>query len=450
MSELQDLLNQKEILTEQLRRLTQETSNFNVNKIFNAIKNQRNFTFKNKAISFDFSTALIWFRGQSCLPKNLISEIDFLNERGIDGYKNWRVPTLFELVNLYSEVDKVFVDVANGSLSYSDGKSCKTNSRRKYELLTCSTDLRPKDYEKFTETEKLKTTLNIFVANELEPIFNDAAITELYRQIYIVKPEGQKKLAEIKSQITECEKLNLISSKLDWAELNKKFDIGADSSPIRYAVSIKNLTEHLIGKLAEYVAEKSAVLDELQKLSPPKEISPDFEKVRADLENFYINALNLYKKFIAAENLEMLKIEFNYPSFALVTEILTEKIRQEILKVELFEIMPDFVRDVCAELNRPNKISELQYKSKIVLMILELFNYTLEGHLRKKSGDLTIAQKVLEKICVYSENLRKSENLSDADLKLRKTGFKKNMQEIIDILYDEEERRWIRSKIHIF
>ena len=553
MGELQTLLSQKETLSEQLRRINetcegienennaakvaalneeqlkltaqkrelqtkaasidrelsdiggkiQELSGSGVEKILNAIKNQRWFFFKNKPkVIFDRDTGLLWanleffqhFKSRNYPYTTLFSLSDIsnlinsTNSNGIDTYTKWKIPTPFELFKMIE--DKTFPSKQDNQCLY--GNWCvyyneKYRSKRLdytgattdigddyVYVIPCSAEIQPVDYENnispnnkiYTEKEKLQFTLNIFVTNELEPIFTDATLTELYRQIYIVKPEVQKELAEVQQQIDALNEVELISPKLDWIALKTKFDVGADSSPIRYAVSLKNLTEYLIQKFDEYVDEKSAVLDELKKISAPPELFPDAKKIRADLKHFHADALTLNKNLTAIDKLENVRFE-TLPPFALVTELLTEKIRQLLLKVELFEVMPDFVRGACAALNSDGKdgsdfnsvlqlvfvsddnSAQVSPKEKINTLISELIDYVAEGHLREKSGDLTVAEKMLDKICVYKENLAKS-SMSDEDLKSHTLGFVKDMQEIVDVLNDESELLWVRGKIFDF
>lgn len=141
--------------------------------------------------------------------------------------------------------------------------------------------------------------------------------------------------------------------RFDLLELKTKFDEDADSSPIRYALSIKNLTEYLILQFENYVVEKADILDEFNNNSLLPELVPNVKKVRTDLKKFNTDAMSIYSLFTNAKDLQDLQNlnfarEEYYPPFNLVAEILTEKIRQVILRVEIFELMPNFVHGVCA------------------------------------------------------------------------------------------------------
>ena len=128
--------------------------------------------------------------------------------------------------------------------------------------------------------------------------------------------------------------------------------MGANASPVRYGESLKNLTEHLLDKFDDYTADKASALEELKKLSPPNELVPDVKGVRADLESFHEDALTLKASLMKTSGLMRLTetLAETQPPFETVTEILTEKVRQILLKVEFFELQPEFVRKACAAL----------------------------------------------------------------------------------------------------
>lgn len=284
MSELQALLSQKESLAEQLRRIAEtceglenesnaaqvatlneeqlkltalknelqskvaglekqlldlsrkinELSGSGVDRILNAIKNQRWFFFKNKPkVLMDRDTALLWanldyfpYSKNNNTNYYSINEVPDLinstNSNGIDGYNDWRIPTPFELWKMIEDNSFPFKKggcwrikdfcrwcvIYNGSISRKDldcGGALSSIDRNSTAVIPCSSAVAPKNYEQnispankvYSEKEKLLMTLNVFVANGLEPIFNDEAITELFRQIYIVKPEVQRQLTEV-------------------------------------------------------------------------------------------------------------------------------------------------------------------------------------------------------------------------------------------------------------
>ena len=326
----------------------------------------------------------------------------------------------------------------------------------------------PKDYEQnissankvYSEKEKLLMTLNVFVTNGLEPIFNDAAITELFRQIYIVKPEVQRQLTEIQQQIERLNEVELISPKLDWLALKTKFDMGANASPVRYAESLKNLTEHLLEKFDDYTAEKSAALDELAKLSPPNELVPNVKSVRADLVSFHDDALDLTATLLKTSGLMRLTelLAETRPPFETVTETLTEKVRQVLLKVEFFELQPEFVRAACAALNQKFEFrSEYLRQFHIIdhaaqKVLANLIRYVKAGHLQKKVNEtLTAAEIALNHLQSYREEVaglyKKSpnDNPPKEEIALCIESLQKNFAEVISLLDDEKERHRLKN-----
>lgn len=543
MSELQALLSQKESLAEQLRRITEtceglenesnaaqvatlneeqlkltaqknelqskvaglekqlldlsrkinELSGSGVDRILNAIKNQRWFFFKNKPkVLMDRDTALLWAnldyfpygKNNNSAEYNNSGEIQELinssNSNGIDGYKNWRVPTIFELWEMIRDktfpfksgdnwriktCQYYFVEYNNefrwADLDVSGLKIGNGGFTTSY-LILCSSDVVPNDYEQnispankvYSEKEKLLMTLNVFVTNELEPIFNDATITELFRQIYIVKPEVQRQLTEVQQQIERLNEIELISPKVNWLALKTKFDLGANSSPVRYAESLKNLTEYLLEKFDDYTTDKAAVLDELRKLSSPNELVPDVKGVRADLLSFHDDALTLTASLMKTSSLMRMTelLTDNRPPFETVTEILTEKVRQVLLKVEFFELQPEFVRNACAALNQKFEFrSEYLRQFHIVdnfakKILVNLIRYVKAGHLQKKVNELTTAAElVLNHLQVYREEVAglyknsPNDNPPKEEIALRFDSLQKNFAEVVSILDDKKE-----------
>lgn len=542
MGELQALLSQKESLTEQLRRIAEtceglenesnaaqvallneeqlkltatknelqgkvaglekqlldlsrkinELSGSGVDRILNAIKNQRWFFFKNKPkVLMDRDTALLWANldyfpwnmnnGNEYNSEMFQALMDSTNSSGIDGYKSWKIPTTFEFWKMIEDKTFPFKDGAawrikncrdwavnnNGTYGYKNLEGSGANSNitngSSSMVLPCSNAIKSKDYEQnispankvYSEKEKLLMTLNVFVTNGLEPIFNDAAITELFRQIYIVKPEVQRQLTEIQQQIERLNEVELISPKLDWLALKTKFDLGANASPVRYAESLKNLTEHLLEKFDDYTVEKSSALDELAKLSPPNELVPDIKKVRADLESFHDDALTLTATLLKTSGLMRLTeaVAETRPPFETVTEILTEKVRQVLLKVEFFELQPEFVRSACAALNQKFEFrSEYLRQFHIIdhaaqKVLGNLIRYVKAGHLQKKVNEsITAAEIALNHLQSYREEVaalyKKSpnDNPPKEEIALCIESLQKNFAEVVSLLDEAKER----------
>lgn len=113
----------------------------------------------------------------------------------------------------------------------------------------------------YTEKERLQFTLDLFVQNDLWPIFNDAEITELYKKIYYEKPRLLEQLQELQTQIESLQTVVLLSSTFDYTALLAKYNIKAiDTSIIQYYQAVQNWTEELLGKLDDYEREKEDVI----------------------------------------------------------------------------------------------------------------------------------------------------------------------------------------------
>lgn len=346
--------------SEKVKRLAQS----GVDKILAAIKNQRWYFFKNHPkIIFDRDTAYLWANlqyfpygkngnSEEYNAKEIRALLTSVNASGIDGYRDWKIPTPFELSRvvedkacpyreaaLWKMMKSAFWCVnANGSyrgkvleptlvshtvLDLNHGAYVYGNWNYNVFVLPCTAALVPAEYENnisalntvYTENEKLAMTLSIFVNHGLEPVFNDEAASELYHQIFIVKPELQEKLSALQLKIDELGALEKLSPNLDWRALKLKFDDGADSSPMRYAAAVRGLTEFL-----------------LEKLEPDEKLSA----LRAELEIFRAEAVSLQEKILAAKTLqELAEIKAApRPPFEFVAEALAGKIRATLLEME--------------------------------------------------------------------------------------------------------------------
>lgn len=335
-----------------------------------------------------------------------------------------------------------------------------------------------KDYLKYSNNEQYKQSYRLRE--------NMKELCHLYDSYKNSGPVTTVDMEEVQKFGDGADTFTVDMESVDWIlpfdrlALKTKFDAGADTSPICYALSIKNLTEYLILQFENYVDEKADVLAELQKLSLPTELLPDVKKVRADLKQFNTDALSIYSLFTNAKDLQDLQNlsfarEEYYPPFSLVVEILTEKIRQILLRVELFEVMPDFVCGACA--GEKDFSPQVKTASEI---ILDLVGYVLDGHFRQEIVKKTAAERVLEILKSYRASLEniqeefkandeltvkvevvveenkiadepshtaeENEELSHMEEKMRKEGkiCKSKLKEIEEILTDGSEKRWLR------
>lgn len=289
-----------------------------IDRILEAIKNQRWYFFKNKTkLMFDKQTGLlfpnlayynigaggIWSTCTGRYSDN--PDLKFLNDLEIDGIKNWELPTSTDIKQILN--DSYFPFYHN----FSNNRSIRTNynsdsywifavrvsdggGNRCYAIDTKTSNefffgnwncgVFPKstvlidnsDYQakvfsgnpNHTEKERLQFTLDLFVQNDLWPIFDDEEITELYKKIYYEKPSLLEQLQEVQTQIESLQNVVLISSTFDYTALLAKYDMTAiDHSVIKYYQAVQQWTEELMEKLDYYEKEKETVIHDFNIIS---------------------------------------------------------------------------------------------------------------------------------------------------------------------------------------
>ena len=315
-----ELLAQKDELKNKLSALDGELgtigknisdlSGSGIEKILQAIKNQRWYFFKNKPkVLMDRDTAIIWAdlnyfpygknnNQNGYLSKNCFNDItNFMvkiNSNSWSGFNDWKIPTPFELWKMV--VDKSFpfqrgdnwrimnwigwcveynANISGKNLDSLGATSKIFNDGGEIFVLPCSHAYVPTDYENnispsnnfYTETEKLQFTLNVFVQNDLIPLFNDEAITHLYRKIFVEKPALLKQLAEVEAQIAENSQVKLTAN-FNYRPILAKFDVAAiNKSVIKYSDAVIKLTDELLDILQEYETAQAATIAEFLPLS---------------------------------------------------------------------------------------------------------------------------------------------------------------------------------------
>lgn len=289
-----------------------------IDRILEAIKNQRWYFFKNKTkLMFDKQTGLlfpnlayynigaggIW---STCTGRyNSNPDLKFLNDLEINGIKNWELPTSTDIRKILN--DEYFPFYYNFPNNYSIRTNCNSdsywifsvrvsdsmifncyaidrNSPNRFEFGNWDCGVFPKstmlvdnsDYQakvssgnpNYTEKERLQFTLDLFVQNDLWPIFDDEEITELYKKIYYEKPRLLEQLQEVQTQIESLQNVVLISSTFDYTALLAKYDMTAiDNSVIKYYQAVQQWTEELMEKLDYYEKEKETVIHDFNIIS---------------------------------------------------------------------------------------------------------------------------------------------------------------------------------------
>ena len=316
MSNLAALTTQRDGLLKKIREI--EAPGHGVEKILEAIKNQRWYFIKNKPkILFDKNTGLIWANLNTFNYADKDGEgyqfyevdVDDLIKNYSFGFDGFRVPTCYELWQAVADKTIPFHEDAYGVTLMGRVRmeswrllaiqywTCEYNGyKRKKDLnvkgatsgltdnelipaalFPCSDHLiNNSDYQEkvkpgnpvYTEKERLQFTLDLFTKNELVPIFNDEAITELYKKLYFEKPQLVEQLQELENQIKQLQTVTLLSSKFNYIALLAKYDIKAiDASLIKYYQAVQQWCRELIEKVDYYEEQKASVIKDFNLIS---------------------------------------------------------------------------------------------------------------------------------------------------------------------------------------
>lgn len=384
-----------------------------VEKILEAIKNQRWYFIKNKPkILFDRNTGLIWAnlntfnyvdKDGNDYPfrdvDNIINNYSF----GVDGF---RVPTCYELWQAVADKKIPFHKAGSRNCRLFDRSwwYCEYNGYKKAKnldddgatnnltdccygsLFPCSDHLiKNSDYQEkvnpdnpvYTEKERLQFTLDLFTQNELVPIFNDEAITELYKKLYFEKPQLVEQLQELENQIKQLQTVTLLSSEFDYTALLAKYDFKAiDTSLIKYYQAVQQWCLELMEKVDYYEEQKASVIKDFNliglKLSKKYEANPNLTEAENTLlcdrqrffqKNFSLGMSSVKTKILAVKKQadaleyrideidegenslrELAELEQEKrASFAFLAENTAKIIKNALRKIEYFEVNHAFV-----------------------------------------------------------------------------------------------------------
>ena len=411
-----DLLAKKNCITIELNSIEQQLNNINqeinnlsgagIERILNAIKKQRWYFFKNKPkVLMDRETGLLWpnlnyfnYKKNENIYYTLREAKHIVSELKIEDYSEWKIPSKNKIIKMID--DKSFPFQQGNSHRIKeyyywhcfDENGNKAIDLDNYNmvnntdsgLIPCCHKLVDNNYEKdiikenniYTEKEKLQFTLNIFINNGLQPIFNDEEITEFYKKIYIEKPLLLEKLNELQGQINEVQEEVLLSSTFDYNNLLIKYDINViNSSIIKYQEAVKLWIDDLMNKMKHYESVKSEVIRDCNviglTLSKKYEDSPNLTDDENSLlkerqsyfkKHFELGMSNVNSKLIAvkrqAQDIEDRIDEINNgnnaikelallenesrASFSFIAENTANIIKNALTKIEYFEKNRDF------------------------------------------------------------------------------------------------------------
>ena len=272
-----------------------------IDRILEAIKNQRWYFFKNKTkILLDRDTGRLYPNISIVYQKNENGSYcnntpNIINGMNLDGFDKWIILNKQQvdcLISMNVNSEFPFLTNGNNSRKYICGHGCVYCSDvgnfiwldHDYPRTTGSglvifysnelvgnSDYQAKvssENPNYTEKERLQFTLDLFLQNDLVPIFDDGEITELYKKMYYEKPSLLEQLQEIQTQIESLQNVVLISSTFDYTALLAKYDMTAiDNSVIKYYQAVQQWTEELMEKLDYYEKEKETVIHDFNIIS---------------------------------------------------------------------------------------------------------------------------------------------------------------------------------------
>lgn len=291
-----------------------DLSGSGLEKILQAIKNQRWYFFKNKPkVLMDRDTALLWNNLNYLIEDghssrnyyNVTEALTLLSNLSLDDYKNWHIVKRSGFESLtnsntsfpFYKGNERYIssfDVSAGNMSEFDTALMDYNDNGVVEgrwidrdypkvhgtnglLLIFSDVLVPTNYKEdispsnnfYTETEKLQFTLNVFVQNDLIPMFDDAEITQLYRKIFVDKPALLKQLAEVETQIAELQPAQRkLTANFNYKPLLSKYDVPAlAKSPIKYFDAVLNVSDEVLDILNDYETAQAETIAAFLKIA---------------------------------------------------------------------------------------------------------------------------------------------------------------------------------------
>ena len=387
-----------------------QLSGTGIDRILEAIKNQRWYFFKNKTkVLMDRDTGFLW-TNLNYFPyitdDNKLYDYETAKKIAakyqiIDGYSEWIIPSFDEFKRIVVNKDNPFSQGSNYRLKdicwwyalYNDNNMISTDTlESKYYPSSAALAMRCNilvqsdiDYENnvspnnpnYTEKERRMFTLDLFIQNDLWPIFDDEEITELFKKIYYEKPKLIEQLNELQKQIESLQTVVLLSSEFDYTALLAKYDIKAiDSSVIKYYQAVQKWTQELMEKLDYYETEKEDVIRDFNsiglKLGKKYEnsdlLSPEENALLGDRQRYFASrfslGMNSVKSKILSVKHQADELEYRIDeidngddaihqlallekeeraSFSFIAENTAKIIRNALRKIEYFEANHQYV-----------------------------------------------------------------------------------------------------------
>lgn len=385
--------------------------------ILEAIKKQRWYFIKNKPkVLLDRNTGYLWANLNYFPYRQQPGNSNYNNRQEVeqairdfdgDGYTHWELP----LFNDFKEMiaDKTFpfqegncFDILHWSCwycnmtgtgyEYKDGihlnqltTQSDVNSVIPYDRSLADADYKhdvSAENKVYTEKERLQRTLDLFVQNGLQPIFEEDAVTDLFYKMYVEKPKVLAQLQEVQGKIDSLQEHIPLSSTFDYRDLLKDYNSAAiDASVIQYYKALQRWTEGLLEKLDEYEAEKEDTIQSFNvlslTLSQKYEADPNLTEAENDLmekrqrffqQQFSLDMNRVKDKILSikdqADDLEarldavdekedsltgLAELEREArPSFSFIAENTAKIIKEALLKIEYFESHKEQVQQAIA------------------------------------------------------------------------------------------------------
>lgn len=370
--------------------------------ILEAIKKQRWYFIKNKPkVLLDRNTGYLWanlnYFPYLKQPGNnnysLQEAKQAIRDFDGDGYTHWELPLFddfkemiadktfpFQKGNNYRILDCCYWH-CNMTGHGGDGIDLDDFNTESgvYTVIPYDRSLADEDYKHdvsaenkvYTEKERLQRTLDLFVQNGLQPIFEDEAVTELFYKVYVEKPKVLAQLQEVQGKIDSLQENIPLSSTFDYRDLLKDYNSAAiDASVIQYYKALQRWTEELLEKLDEYEAENEESIQDFNvlslTLSQKYEADPNLTEAENDLmekrqrffqQQFSLDMNRVKNKILSiqdqADDLEarldavdekedsltgLAELEREArPSFSFIAENTAKIIKEALLKIEYFE-----------------------------------------------------------------------------------------------------------------
>lgn len=370
--------------------------------ILEAIKKQRWYFIKNKPkVLLDRNTGYLWanlnyfpYLKQPGNHSYSLQEAEqAIRDFDGDGYTHWELPLFDDFKEMITDKTFPFQKGDNHSilgrpywycnmtgwggdgidlndLNTESGVSCVIPYDRSLVDADYKYDVSA-DNKVYTEKERLQRTLDLFVQNGLQPIFEENAITDLFYKMYVEKPTVLAQLQEVQGKIDSLQEHIPLSSTFDYRDLLKDYNSTAiDASVIQYYKALQRWAGELLEKLDEYEAEKEETIQNFNvlslTLSQKYEADPNLTEAENDLmekrqrffqQQFSLDMNRVKDKILSikdqADDLEarldavdekedsltkLAELEREArPSFSFIAENTAKIIKEALLKIEYFE-----------------------------------------------------------------------------------------------------------------